>query len=217
MYVLTHNDRVLLGPINFNSRMFNSEIEDELEIVTNIRPSDVNNVPLDLGDGLKIRFATETRDIINSKIQVHTGPFWEFTETTGNAHYVAADKSIDIVKQELKEVLAAERYRREISGAKTTIQGLEVTVETARGIRDVFVQQFLLLPEDGTTTWKFQEGWLTLTKSELGQCVQAGVSKVQSAFDWEASVVILIDSATTLTGLDAIEIVPTPVSNLGVL
>lgn len=207
MYVVTHNDQVLLGPIIWNARMFNSVIEDDTEIITNILPSDQLRVPLDLGNGLMIREHREERPSLNSKTQYHNGPFWTFTQTIGTASYVVVDKPIDLVRQELKAVAASARWNKEEAGTKVTIQGTEVTVDTKRGSRDIFVQQYLLLPEGSTTNWKFPEGWLTLTKSDLGACVAAGAAHVQSAFDWEAGIVAQIDAAQTLTELDAIEIV----------
>ncbi len=212
MYVLTHNDQVLLGPIGWNSRMFNSVIEEDTEIVTNILPSDFKNVPLDLESGLKIRETKETRDVINPKIEMHNGPFWTFDAAFGTANFIKVDKPLDLIKSELKALLASERYRREQLGTKVTIQNIEVTIDTARGSRDVFVQQYLLMPVDGTTTWKFPEGWLTLTKADLGACVSAGVTHVQAQFGWEAAIVVQIESAIDAATLDALEIVePTAV------
>lgn len=207
MYVVTHDDQVLLGPINWNSRMFNAVIEEDTEIVVNLLPSDSNRVPLDLGNGIKIREAKETREAINPKIEMYNGPFWTFDETYGTASYVKVPKPLALIKSELKELLAAERYRKEQLGTKATIQNTEVTVDTARGGRDIFVQQYLLLPVDATTNWKFPEGWLTLSKSDLGACVAAGVGYVQAQFNWEADLVAQIEAATTAAELDALVIV----------
>jgi hypothetical protein len=206
MYVLTHNNQVLLGPINWNSRMFNSVILDDTEIVTNVQPSDVQNVPLDLGDGLMIRKATETRDALNPKIQMHNGPFWTFTDTEGIANYVAVDKPIDLAKQELLTKLAYVRWLYEELGTTLTLQGQTVTVDTVRSTRSVFVEQYLLLPPDASSPWKFPEGWFTVTKAELGTCVQAGVDHVKSAFIWEGVQVARINAATQLSELLTIEV-----------
>lgn len=211
MYVVTHNDQVILGPIPWSARMFSSVIEDDLEIKVTIFPSQKNSVPLDLGNGIKIRMAVEDRPSLNPKIQMHTGPFWTFTDTTGTHSYVPVDKPIELVKQELKQVAAAERWKKEHSGVKVTVQGTDVTVDTARGARDIFVQKYLLMADGETTTWKFPEGWLTLTKSELGQCVAAGVQHVQTQFNWESGIVDQINAAQTLQELDALVIVEEPV------
>lgn len=208
MYVLTHNDQVLLGPILWNSRMFNSTIEDDTEIITNILPSDVNNVPLDLGNGLKIRACTDVYPTLNPKIQFYNGPFWTFTATTGLASYTVVDKPISLVQQELKAQVATQRWVKEQSGTTAVVHNKTVTVDTARGSRDVFVQQFLLLAADATVQWKFPEGWMTVTKADLGICVDAGVAHVRGAFAWEAEIVASVDAALTLAELDAIVILP---------
>lgn len=207
MYVVTHNDQVLLGPIAWSARMFNSVIEDDTEIKVNILQSQRDQVPLDLGNGIKIRHAVEDRPSLDPKLQMYTGPFWSFTDTTGTATYIPVDKPISLVKSELKQLAAYERWKKEQSGVKTTIQGTEVTVDTVRGSRDIFVQKFLLMSDGETTTWKFPQGWFTLTKSDLGQCVAAGATHVQSQFNWEANIVSQIDAAQTLQELDAIVIV----------
>ena len=56
-----------------------------------------------------------------------------------------------------------------------------------------------------TSNWKFPEGWLTLTKSELGQCVSAGATHIQSCFDWEKNYTDRIEAATTKEELLQIE------------
>lgn len=207
MYVLTHNDQVLLGPIQWNAMMFNSTIEDDTEILTNIKPSDVNNVPLDLGNGLKIRACRDQKPPINPKTQILSGPIWTFTDTEGIALYTPENKNIELLKKEMLSDLSNERWKKECSGSTATIQGQTVTVDTSRGSRDVFAQQFLLLPDGQTIAWKFPEGWITLTKADLEICMNASSNHVQNAFQWEATLHAKIDNAT-FEELSALEIVP---------
>jgi len=206
MYVLTINDNVVLGPISWNARMFNSALEDELEVKFNILPSHQSNVPLVLSDGVKVRECVEEHPPLNPKIQMYNGPFWTFTDTLGTASYVVLDKPLDLIKKELKEQVASNRWKQEGAGTKVTIQGVEVTVDTSRGNRDVFVQQLLLMPDADTVGWKFPETWLTLTKAELGACVAAGVAHVQAAFGWEKQLNEAIDACTDTASLDALDI-----------
>lgn len=206
MYVVTHNDQVLLGPINFNTRLINSVILDDTEILVSVVPSMESQVPLNLGNGIKIRTAVETKPSYNTKTHMINGPFWTFDETTGTASYVVLEKPLDMVRRELKEKVKENRYKKEVAGAKVTIQGQLVTVETDRDVRGLFVQQFLLLPENGITRWKFPEMWLDLTKADLGACVAGGVSVVQGAFDWESAKGNEIDAANTLVWLDSIDL-----------
>jgi hypothetical protein len=61
--------------------------------------------------------------------------------------------------------------------------------------------------ENDTVNWKFPEGWLTLTKADLGAAVTAGVAHIQSSFDWEKAKVEEIEAATDAATLDVIVIV----------
>lgn len=207
MYVLTINDEVLLGPIDWNSRMFNSEIEEVTGANPQLLPSDKTRVPLNLDNNVQIRECVEVRPNLNSKIEMYNGPFWSYTSSLGTASYVVIPKPLDLIRSELKSIAAAERYRKEIAGVKTTVQGQEVTVETERGTRDIFVQKYLLMGESDTVQWKFPECWLNLTKAELGTIVAAGAAHVQSQFEWEQTIAAQIDAATTAQELDAIVIV----------
>jgi hypothetical protein len=208
MYVVTHNDQVILTPINFSPRYIASVIQDELDLdeAPRITSTDESRVPFEILPNVMIRKVNEVKEVINPKFETFDGPFWTFTPEIGTATYTKRDKPLDLIKKELKEVLATTRYNKEIAGVKTTIQGLEVTVDTARGSRDVFVQQFLLMGDTDTVQWKFPEGWLTLNKSELGQAVSAGVIHVQGAFVWEAQKISEIDSADSITSLSLLEL-----------
>jgi hypothetical protein len=207
MYVVTYNDQVLLGPIPWNSRMFMSVIESDTDLKVNILQSDKDSLPLDFGNGIMVRLCHEVRPIINTKIETYDGPFWSFTDDLGTATYTPRNKPIDIVRSELREQVAAERWNKEISGTKATIQGQEVSISTARGVRDNLIQQYSILSESDTVNWKFPEGWITLSKANLKLCVDACNAHVQQAFTWEQSKVDEINNAADLQALDNIVIV----------
>jgi hypothetical protein len=206
MYVVTQNDQVLLGPINWNYRLIRAVVEDDAETLIDIGPDSYQSVPMYFANNIKIRTAREIRENHNTRIQMLQGPEWSFNENEGVAYWAAVDKPIDLVRKELKDALANIRYNREILGTKVTIQGSLVTVETTRDVRNLFVQQYLLMPADGITRWKFPEGWFDLTKSDLGICVAGGVAYVQSCFDWESLKGNEIDAAINLAQLDVIDL-----------
>ena len=207
MYVVTYNDQVLLGPIPWNPRMFMAIIEEDTELKVNILQSDRDNLPLDFGNGIVIRQCYENRPPINTKIYTYNGPFWSFTDELGTANYTQRDKPIDVVKSELMEQTAAERWNKEVSGTKASIQGQEVTINTQRGVRDNFIQQYSILENNGSVNWKFPEGWVTLTKSDLKICVDALNNHVQQAFAWEQNKISEINICSTLEELDSVIIV----------
>lgn len=212
MYVITHHhdyDEVLLGPIEWNPRFIASVLQTDLDLPfkPDVKEVDKNRVPYEILPNVWARPVVPVVPEYDSKTQFLVGPYWSYTENEAIAEYRPEYKNLDLVKTELKQDLAAERYRKEVAGVKTTIQDVEVTVDTNRGDRDVFVQKFLLMGENDTVEWKFPEGWLTLTKSDLGAVVAAGVAHVQGAFSWELSKTLEIDAATTHEELMMVEIV----------
>ena len=52
--------------------------------------------------------------------------------------------------------------------------------------------------------WKFGDVWLVLNQEQLVHVVTAIANHVQSAYDWEKSVIDAIDAANDLVTLDAI-------------
>lgn len=207
MYVITHHhdyDEVLLGPIDWNARFIGSVLRSDLDLdyTPPVIDSDKNRVPYEILPNVWARIVEEQKEELNPKIQFHVGPYWSYTEDNrAIASYVATYKDLDGVKGELKQELAAERYRKEVAGVKVTIQDTEVTVDTNRGDRDIFVQKYLLMSDTDTVQWKFPEAWLTLTKADLGLIVATGASHVQSCFDWEAAKVAEIDACVDHSSL----------------
>lgn len=211
MYVITHHhdyDEVLLGPVEWKPGFIASVIQQDLELPfkPTVLASDVNRVPFDIVDNVRVRPVKEVRGDINQKIQRYEGPFWSYTDNEATATYTAVDKPIDQVKNEIKQLISAERYRKEVAGVKTTIQGVEVTIDTSREGRNIFSQKYILMVDGDVVNWKFPEGWLNLTKNDLGTVVTAGAAHIQSSFDWEMNKNNEVDVCTTLAQLDLIEV-----------
>ena len=202
MFVIIHNDSVILGPMKWNRYRFENEIEEECEVTVTLSDRNDNLQSVIISDQIKILPIQGTDNpSYNPRIEHLHGPFWEFTDTTAIYSYVVQPLPVGTVKNQLKIECSAERYRREIIGTKVTVQNTEVTVDTARGNRDIFVQRFLLMGDNDTVQWKFPEGWLELSKSELGLIVSMGAAYVQAQFNWESAKIVEIDSCETLTQL----------------
>jgi hypothetical protein len=205
MYILTENKQVLLGPMNWKPRQIQSELND-LEVAFTVPP--VEQGYIKINDIYEIFPITEISvPEHNSTYEQLAGPFYTFTGNTASAAYTKQDVPIEFVKNTLKNLAAAERYKKEIAGVKVTIQGIAVTVDTERSGRNVFVQQYMLMGANDTTPWKFPEAWITLTKTDLGEAVAAGVNHIQAQFNWERDISNQITSATTFAELAAITIV----------
>lgn len=209
MYVITHHhdyDEVLLGPVEWNPRFMSSVLRSDLDLNYDPRvlASDEQKVPFEVLPNVWIRRVEFVNEEHNPKLHTLMGPYWVYDGVKATAEYRKQDKPTDIIKSELKQIVTANRYNKEVAGVKVTIQGLEVTVDTSRGNRDIFVQKYLLMNDTDTVEWKFPEGWLTLTKTDLGLAVTSGANHVQSQFSWENAKFNEIDLCTTLEELDAV-------------
>lgn len=205
MFVLVHSDRVLVGPMGWNRAMFDGNLE-KLNIQFTLPRAEPDVLPLVINENTVIKRVEFDYPTYNQKTEYLEGPYWDHSKDVARATYVVKPQPVESVQAALKQVVAENRWKQEVAGTKVTIQGTEVTVDTSRGNRDIFVQKYLLLPENGTVGWKFPEAWLTLTKAELGEVVAAGAKHVEDSFKWEAQVSYVIDSCKTLEDLDAVKL-----------
>jgi hypothetical protein len=211
MYVLVHNQIVINGPRPWNYRSFQNTLLEDLNINFSLPFTKTDDEPIEIADGVRILKATTIMQNFNSRIEYLHGPFWNFDNNIATGTYQIVEKDINVVKNDLKNRLATNRYRKETGGIKMTLQGIQVTIDTRRGDRDIFLQKLMMMGDGDTVDWKFPEGWLTLTKTELQLVVATGAAHVQGQFNWEASVSAQIDAATTLAELDAIDIGDPPI------
>ena len=202
MYVLINNNQVINGPRSWNYRSFESTLEDELEITYKLPMQKTDNDPIIINEETKILPATLVYKDFNSRIEYLDGPFWEFSDTLATGTFIIKPNNIDAVKNDLISKIAAIRYTKETAGIKVTVQNTEVTIDTARGNRDIFVQKYLLMGESDTVQWKFPECWLTLTKSDLGFIVSSATVFIQDQFSWEESKALEINACSTLEELN---------------
>ena len=208
MYAIVHKNRVLAGPKEWNRSFFEFALRRiKVEAVPIPRKPSDDILPLIIDADTKIVKAEVVRDNFDPMTQGLSGPYCTIEQDRVIAEYRAEDMPIESARQKFKEQAADERYKKEIAGVKTVIQGHEVTVDTMRGARDIFVQKYLLMSEGETVAWKFPEAWLQLTRAELGQVVQAGAQHVQQCFNWELDIGNQIDAAQTAEELHAIVIV----------
>jgi hypothetical protein len=206
MYVIIHKSRVIVGPLAWAQKYYTDVLKIRHRIQANIPGQAPEQMPYTVDENTKIHEVVENKPNIDPMIQYHYGPLWDTTNDVVVANYEVKELSIESARNNFRHLAAHERYKKEISGTKVTIQDKEVSVETSRGDRDIFVQKYLLMSEQETVNWKFSEGWLTLTKQELGSVVQAGATHIQNSFDWEKNINDQIDAAQTPEELYAIEI-----------
>jgi hypothetical protein len=208
MFLVVKDSRVIVGPMAWNKAFYEGRLKEHGCVVNLERKEPADEAfPYIIDETFRIVKCVQEFAEHNEKIQYLHGPFWNFDADVAVGTYQVMDIPVEQVKQKLVNETAAERYNKEIAGVTATIQGMEVTIDTSRDGRNIFVQQYLLMGENDTTQWKFPEGWLTLTKSDLGIAVAAGVAHIQGAFDWEKATADTINTSVDNTALDAIVIV----------
>lgn len=203
-FVITKDGYVQLGPNVWNKHVFESELQD-LGIDIVLPPT--NKDFMSLSDSIKIYpISGITVPNYNSKTEQLAGPYYVYSAASAEITYTIVNKSIDLVKSEVKGLVSAQRYALEVAGTTTTLKNTEVRLDTSREGRGNYAQQFLLMADTDTISWKFQSIWLTLSKAELGQCVAAVSAHVQTQFQWEMAKNAEIDACTTLDELNDIVI-----------
>lgn len=84
MYALIHNSQLLWGPIQWNYRMFNSELEEELELDYRVGPDDWRSVPININEETHILPAKQIIPEHDSRFQSVGAFTWskEYTDLT---------------------------------------------------------------------------------------------------------------------------------------
>jgi hypothetical protein len=213
MYAIVYKNRVVLGPMGWSQRYFTNALKIRHRITANIPGKPPSQMPYRIDNDTAIHDVIENKPEFDIMTQGIEGPYWDVSSDTIIANYVVKDQPIESVRNNLRKIAAGERYKKEISGVKVEVRSMFVTCDTSREGRHIFIQKLLLMNTGDTVNWKFPEGWLILSKNELAMIVSAGAAHIQAAFDWENSINDLINQATTINALNAIEIVETPPQN----
>jgi hypothetical protein len=209
-YAIVHKGRVIVGPLAWAQKYFTDVLKIRHRIQASIPGKDPDELPFVIDENTKIHAAQENKPEIDLMTQYHYGPLWDLTGDVAIANYEIREQDIESARNNFRAYAAHERYKKEVAGTKVTIQATEVSVDTTREGRAAIIQKHTLLADGETANWKFPEGWLTLTKSDLSAVVAAADLHVQQAFDWEKTINDEIDAATTAEELHAIEIEPAP-------
>ena len=204
-FALVHNNFVSIGPRLWNKLLFEEALKEECEVTYTLPTRNDEGIPFIIASNIMILPVVSLPEpSFNSKIQRLDGPYWVLTNTKAQMSFTVTDLPIEAVKNQLKVIVANNRYTKEVGGIKMTIQDIEVSIDTARGSREIFFNAYNSMEPSETINWKFPECWLTLTKDELGSIVVAGKLHIQTCFDWERNKDQEIDAAQTLQALDAI-------------
>lgn len=209
MYAIVHNNFVICTQPVWNSRMFTSILQEDCGIDKRISLSDENLVPLVINENTRIVKVLDQKPEYNPKIEWLDGPNFVVLDYFVATNYYVKPLDLNIAKANLINQLPALRYEREKRTVEINLQNLKITLPTDRETRTIFTNKLLAIGGN-SINFKFPEGWLNLSKSDLEFIVQQIDLAVQEAFDWELSKMNEINACKNLEDIKKIELVKQP-------
>lgn len=207
-YALLDNNQIKVGPRDWNKGFWDRYL-DEVGVESNLPWTYNEQEVITVNDDIKIVPVSEpVIPSYNSRTEQLAGPYWDVTKTPITGYYDVVDQPLDSAKNSLKAQVAVNRYNKEVSGIKVTVQSTEVNIGTNRGQeRDIWLQSHILMNDTDTIKYKFStDVWKDLTKTEVKNIVDAIKTHVQDAFAWESSKIAEIDAVTTKENLESVDI-----------
>ncbi len=213
LYALVHDNQLILGPIKYNYMLINYELE-QLEINSRLTSNSYNQVPIQFDEKTFLVYATQVYPDYDGRYKKITSPRWSIQKENELPskvlfEYFTEDRTLDEVKSELKSLVPDERWSRENTILKISIQNTEVEVSTSRDNRLSLMAK--LLSSSGPYNFKFGENiWVEINSTDLETIIKAIDAKVQEAFDWELAKLQEIDSCETIEDVWNVEIYRPP-------
>lgn len=206
MYALIHNSQLILGPIRFNYRLINSELED-LELTERIGPRAYEGVPYTINADTFLLPAQIVIDgEYDGRFQNLSNFEWTIlTDEYGNPNKVQfthtpIEKPLEQVKEEYKRQIPSLRWGMENKLLTLTINNTEVQVSTDREERAQFVTKLVSCSnlQNASHDYKFRNGaWVVIGCTEIQYILEQIDHEIQDAFDWEHAKLQEIDACTT--------------------
>lgn len=198
---LIHNNSLELGPMGFNVKYINSDLED-LEVEERISPQSYTDLPIHFSDGLTHLLPIERVIPEHDPKYQNVGNFtWEIIEEDNTPvkvriTYEIGDKTLEEVKVIRKQEVAPYRKEKENTTITLDINGNSVQVSTSREERLMLASKLSAAP--GPHNYKFANTWLEVTTENLQYVLNQIDVKVQESFDWELAKLQEIDACTTI-------------------
>lgn len=198
---LIHNNSLELGPIGFNVKYINADLED-LEVEERISPQSYTDLPIHFSDGLTHLLPIEKVVPENDPKYHNVGNFtWEIIEEDGTPvkvrfTYPIVDKTLEEVKALRKQEVSPYRKEKENTIITLDVNGNSVQVSTSREERVLLASKLSAAP--ASCNYKFLSGWLEVTTENLQYIVSEIDKVVQAAFDWELAKIQEIDACETI-------------------
>lgn len=198
---LINNRSLIIGPMTFNVKYINSDLED-LELEDQISPQSYKDLPIHFSDGQTHLLPIEKIIPDHNPKYHNVGNFnWEIIEENDIPvkvvmTYEIVDKTLEEVKELRKQEVAPYRREKENTVITLTIDGNEIQVSTSREERNLIASKISASP--GPHNYKFKNTWLQVTIEQLEYILKEIDTIVQTAFDWEFSKLQEIDACETI-------------------
>lgn len=210
-FSLIHDNSLILGPMGYNYRMINFDLED-LEVEERVGSQSYNEIPIHFSDGLTHLLPIE-KDIPEHDARYsNVGNFtWEIVRDEDDVPtkvlftYPIADKTLEEVKQIRKQEVSPVRKAKENTIINLNINGTEVQVPTTREERVILSSK--LAVSSATYNYKFLNTWLEVTSENLQTVIDEIDAVVQTAYDWELAKLQEIDACETIDDVYAVVLV----------
>lgn len=208
MYGLVHNNRIVVGPRSWKYSFFQDYLlENNLD--TQLMPRQAPDSAVITAEWLLLPVTNTITPEVEPVYEKLVGPFYTINSDHIVGEYTKTSSNLDDVKGYLLNVVASNRYKVEVGTLTYTFPDQqEVQLYTEREERTIYLDTYLVLPDQGTVPFKFKNNVFrsAVTRSQLQEIVQLGSSHIRSAFEWEVNKTMEIMTATTLTELKAIEL-----------
>lgn len=198
---LIHNNSLELGPMGFNVKYINADLED-LEVEERISPQSYTDLPIHFSDGLTHLLPIEKVIPEHDLKYQNVGNFnWEIIKEDDTPvkvvfTYAISDKTLEEVKALRKQEVSPYRREKENTIISLDINGTLVQVSTSREERVLIASKLSAAPT--SCNYKFLSGWLEVTTENLQYIISEIDKVVQAAFDWELAKLQEIDACTTI-------------------
>ena len=198
---LIHNNSLELGPMGFNVKYINADLED-LEVEERISPQSYTDLPIHFSDNQTHLLPIEKVVPENDAKYHNIGNFtWEIIKENEVPvkvllNYPIIDKTLEEVKELRKQEVSPYRREKENTTISVNLNGTSVEVSTSREERLLLASKLSAAP--GPHNFKFSNTWLEITTEQLQTIVSEIDVKVQEAFDWELSKLQEIDACETI-------------------
>lgn len=168
--------------------------------------------PAPSGDYINVVLSDPVKDALGNWVQgyVERPMFVKYADSEDATITVAAQirtyeaARLANARTERQDELAANRYELEVAGI--TVDGAEI--DTSRASQSMLAGASISSDRDDTKTfdWKGADGWVSLDKAQLAAIVFALGDHIEELFSTERVASDLIDAATTVNAVLAVDI-----------